>query len=98
MFAFPVKEVLPDGATWQYEYNARGDVVALTDPKGGVTRFEWNEQGDLVQQTDALNNTHRFWWNERGQLVCDEDCSGNQSQRLYDDARRPLSASDVEYE
>ncbi|EKM6431179.1 RHS repeat protein, partial [Cronobacter sakazakii] len=32
MFAFPVKEVLPDGATWQYEYNPRGDVVALTDP------------------------------------------------------------------
>ncbi|KAB1030172.1 hypothetical protein C5935_22995, partial [Cronobacter sakazakii] len=36
VFAFPVKEVLPDGATWQYEYNPRGDVVSLTDPKGGV--------------------------------------------------------------
>jgi len=69
VFAFPLKEVLPDGATRQYEYNARGDVVSLTDPKGGVTRFEWNEQGDLVKQTDALENTHRFWWNERGQLV-----------------------------
>ncbi|HAU5458227.1 TPA: hypothetical protein JD172_22115, partial [Cronobacter sakazakii] len=29
VFAFPVKEVLPDGATWQYEYNPRGDVVSL---------------------------------------------------------------------
>ncbi|PPX81026.1 hypothetical protein C3D72_21480, partial [Cronobacter sakazakii] len=36
VYAFPVQEVLPDGAIWQYEYNPRGDVVSLTDPKGGV--------------------------------------------------------------
>jgi hypothetical protein len=29
VFTFPLKEVLSDGATWQYEYNARGDVVSL---------------------------------------------------------------------
>jgi len=83
VFAFLLKEVLPDSSTWQYEYNARGDVVSLTYPKGGVTRFEWNEQGDLVKQTNALENSHRFWWNERGQLVRDEDCSGNLSSTRF---------------
>lgn len=29
VFTFPLKEVLSDGATWQYEYNARGDMVLL---------------------------------------------------------------------
>lgn len=29
VFTFSLKEALPDGATWQYEYNARGDVVLL---------------------------------------------------------------------
>ncbi|WP_418885085.1 hypothetical protein [Cronobacter dublinensis] len=28
VFAFPLKEVLPNGGTWQYEYNARGDVAS----------------------------------------------------------------------
>ncbi|WP_414147499.1 RHS repeat-associated core domain-containing protein [Erwinia sp. BNK-24-b] len=95
-YAFPLKEVQPDGAVWQYQYNNAGDVVAVTDPLGGISRFTWNEQGDLITRTDALDNTHRFWWNERGQLQRDEDCSGHQSYRLYDDAGRLLSSTDAE--
>jgi len=95
-YAFPLKEVQPDGAVWQYQYNDAGDVVAVTDPLGGTSRFTWNEQGDLITRTDALENTHRFWWNERGQLQRDEDCSGHQSHRRYDDAGRLLSSTDAE--
>ncbi|EOS94852.1 RHS family protein, partial [Erwinia tracheiphila PSU-1] len=95
-YAFPLKEVLADGAVWEYRYNAAGDVVAVIDPQGGTTGFTWNEQGDLLTRTDALENTHRFWWNERGQIRREEDCAGYQSQRQYDDAGRPSTSTDAE--
>lgn len=66
-----MKEVQPDGAVWQYQYNATGDVVAITDPLNGATRFAWNDRGDLLTRTDVLENTHRFWWNESGQMTRD---------------------------
>ncbi|UXY11199.1 DUF6531 domain-containing protein [Kosakonia sp. ML.JS2a] len=94
LYDFPAIEVLPDGATWRYEYNLAGDVVALTDPEGGVTRFEWNDQGDLTRRIDALENSHRFWWDELGQLIREEDCSGHQSRRQYDAAGRLAAVTD----
>lgn len=95
-YSFPVKEVLPDGAVWQYEYNVAGDVISVTDPQEGVTRFEWNEQGDLIRRTDALENSHRFWWNWRGQRVREEDCSGHQSHWVYDAAGRLVQTTDAQ--
>ncbi|MBK0124833.1 RHS repeat protein [Pantoea sp. S61] len=95
LYALPLKEVLPDGAQWQYDYNLAGDVVALTDPAGGVTRFEWNDQGDLTRRIDALENSHQFWWDMRGQLIREEDCSGYQSQRRYDACGKLLSTTDA---
>ncbi|MDK1263230.1 RHS repeat protein [Cronobacter sakazakii] len=56
MYAFPVQEVLPDGATWQYEYNPRGDVVSLTDPNTATTRCRWKSAAPR-----ALNGGRRCW-------------------------------------
>ena len=43
------------GRTWQYAYDAGGNLVTYTDPANQVTRYAYTN-GDLTQVTDPLNN------------------------------------------
>lgn len=85
-FAYPLIRVMPNGGTWQYHYNSKGDLVLLTDPKGGETLFAYDDVGNRIYLRDAKNNETHYRYNTRGQLQSQTDCSGNVTRFIYDES------------
>ena len=48
-----------DGATWQQEYDPRGNRTAQVDPAGHATQYTYDECGHLASVTNALGDTTR---------------------------------------
>jgi RHS repeat-associated protein len=58
----------PQGRTWTYDYDSRGNLVSATDPAGNAspaagdftTHYAYDSAGQLVSQTDANGHTTTF--------------------------------------
>ncbi|MEG0281086.1 MAG: RHS repeat-associated core domain-containing protein [Morganella sp. (in: enterobacteria)] len=94
-FAFPLIQVMPDGAAHHWFYNAKGDTHLYMDPLGHATRLVWNEQGDCLQQTDPSGSITRYGYNARGQLTRYTDCSGYHTTLAYDDRGQLIAITDA---
>ena len=63
-----VERVSPEGRKWQFVYDDKGNLVAVTDPKGTATaqegdytsRYVYDEFGHLVTTTDANGHTTTY--------------------------------------
>ncbi len=94
-FAFPLIQVMPNGAAHHWFYNARGDIHLYMDPLGHATRLVWDEQGDCLQQTDPGGSITRYRYNTRGQLTRYTDCSGYHTTLAYDDRGQLITITDA---
>ena len=64
-----VSELTPQGRLWTFGYDARGNLISVTEPLGNVpgaaagsytTRYAYDSVGDLLTSTDPDGNTTRF--------------------------------------
>ncbi|CAK7027104.1 MAG: hypothetical protein DELT_02619 [Desulfovibrio sp.] len=84
LFRKPTRETFPDGASWEYEYDHLGNLVAVTDPNGGRTEYALNHRGLPQVVTDAEENVYRYGWDKHGLLVHYTNCMGNVTRYSYD--------------
>jgi len=53
------KEVSASGIKY-YEYNDKGDLVKITDPKGNITNHEYDDQHNLIRVIDSEMGVFRY--------------------------------------
>src|SRR3546814_1243695 len=57
------------GASVEFERDALGRIVAVTDPEGERQTYTYDARGDLVAHTDREGNTTRFRYADPHKLV-----------------------------
>ncbi|WP_186442763.1 hypothetical protein [Herbaspirillum sp. SJZ099] len=62
-------DVAQGDSTVRYAYNARGDVVSITDGAGRTTVMRYDDNGNQVAQEDALGNLVERRYDQRNRLV-----------------------------
>jgi len=78
----------------QYTYNARGQVLTMTDQTGIVTAFTYDASDEtmLTSVRDSgggrLNLTTEYGYNAAGDVTSIEDARNNETLFTYDDMRR----------
>lgn len=88
-----VRRVSPEGRTWQFGYDARGNMTSVTDPKGVASEPDgdytstnaYDARGRLVSATDANEHTTRFEdYDPSGYPRVIVDALGNRTTTTYD--------------
>ncbi len=77
----------PDGASWQYGYDANGDLVSVTDPTSTTTTFRYYDDPAhyLKEITDPLGRKGvRYEYDAEGRLAAIIDENGNRSEQTWD--------------
>ncbi|MBA4861320.1 DNRLRE domain-containing protein [Streptomyces sp. PSKA54] len=84
----------PEGRTWQFGYDTRGNLTSVTDPKGVAsataddytTFYEYNTYGQLTKATDANGNpTTNSGFGPTGYPATITDALGADSSFTYDE-------------
>ncbi|WP_327730336.1 polymorphic toxin-type HINT domain-containing protein [Streptomyces sp. NBC_00487] len=88
-----VRRVSPEGRTWQFGYDARGNMTSVTDPKGVQSEPEgdytstnaYDARGRITSATDAGEHTTKFAdYDPSGYPRVIEDALGNRTVTTYD--------------
>jgi RHS repeat-associated protein len=79
----------------EYEYDARGNQISVTDTYGRATFYEYDAAGRLVRSTDSAGGETTQTYNEAGQLIATTDALGNETNYEYDEAGRLTATSDA---
>lgn len=79
----------------EYEYDARGNQIAVTDTYGRTTQYVYDEAARLIQMIDPVGNTTSSTYNEAGQLIVTTDALGHETHYEYDDAGRQVAVTDA---
>ncbi|UUU21075.1 golvesin C-terminal-like domain-containing protein [Streptomyces sp. DSM 40750] len=88
-----VRRVSPEGRTWQFGYDARGNMISVTDPKGVQSEPEgdhtsvnaYDARGRLTSATDAGEHTTKFEdYDPSGYPRVIVDALGNRTVTTYD--------------
>jgi len=58
------------------EYDANGQLVAVTDPNGNTSRTEYDKRGLISKTIDALGNETSFTYDSNGNLVSTTNAKG----------------------
>ncbi|MCX8753426.1 RHS repeat protein, partial [Snodgrassella sp. B3837] len=74
----------PDGSTWRYYYDERGNLLTVIDPLKQRTHYQYDQHGQITRITDARGGHKYLRWNPNGQLIQHTDCSGSLTQLGYD--------------
>lgn len=90
----PTTVTRPDGATWRYAYDERGNPVRTVDPLGAATTLAYDEHGALAAATDALGNTSVFSSDAAGLLREMTDALGAVTRVERDGFGRPVAVTD----
>ncbi len=81
--------------TWQYEYDATGDLVVVTDPLSNDTVYAWDPDGNMTSRTDALGYRWEWTYDAHGNILTWRDPLGNANVFTYEPAfSRLLTATD----
>lgn len=85
------------------EYEPDGKVSAVIDAGGAITRFRYNQLGQLVEKVlpspDAPTQPGpktSYVSTRTGELLTTTDPSGAITKQVYDDLKRPISATQIE--
>ena len=74
------EERLPDGAVVSYGYDAKGNLISLsepgTDPGRGAISVEYDTKGNPVKMTDALGNATVMAYDASGNRISVADAAG----------------------
>jgi RHS repeat-associated protein len=79
-----LREIRPDGTTYEYGYDARGNLTQVTDPLGNTTLATYDAAGHLLSETDARGNTTAYGYDARGNLTRLTYSDGTFEQYGYD--------------
>lgn len=90
----PVELVDPSGATWKWEYDGSGRVVARVDPLGHRDGWIW-ERGVVVGSVDAAGRRTTYEHDSAGNVVAITTPDGQVSTRQYDALGRLVLATDA---
>ncbi|HRJ57435.1 MAG TPA: carboxypeptidase regulatory-like domain-containing protein [Anaerolineales bacterium] len=79
----------------EYEYDARGNQISVTDTLGRESRYEYDAAGRLVKSIDPAGGETANTYNEAGQLITTIDALGNVTNYTYDAAGRLVVTTDA---
>ncbi|MCK4658684.1 MAG: tandem-95 repeat protein [Phycisphaerae bacterium] len=75
----------PDNNEILFDYDGRGDLVAVTDRVGRTTRFKYNARHDLIEIIDPRGITPaRNIYDDNGRLIAHIDADGNRIEYEHD--------------
>lgn len=77
-----------------YQYDTRGNQIAVTDTYNRTTHYEYDAAGRLVKTIDPAGNETINTYNEAGQLVAVTDAMGHVTHYAYDESGRQISTTD----
>jgi RHS repeat-associated protein len=77
-------------ATWRWERDEHGNVVATVDPLGHTTSSAYDERGHLIQSTDENGISRCYDRDQYGALLAARDERGQLIANRYDDAGNPI--------
>ncbi|MGY4532100.1 RHS repeat-associated protein [Pseudomonas sp. TE3786] len=73
---------------WQYRYDSKGNLTAITDPLGYKTQYTYDALGDVLSVTNAQNKTWKSTFDSAGNLLTMETPLGQETVYGYDDLGR----------
>jgi RHS repeat-associated protein len=79
-----IRGVRPDGTTREFEYDAEGDLIRLTDARGGVWLARLSPYGDCLEKRNPLGARQRFTWDTEGRLISIENPKNERARFEYD--------------
>lgn len=77
-------------ATWRWERDEHGNVVATIDPLGYTTSRAYDERGHLIQSTDENGISRWYDRDQYGALLAARDERGQLIASRYDEAGNPI--------
>lgn len=77
-------------ATWRWERDEHGNVVATIDPLGYTTSRAYDERGHLIQSTDENGISRWYDRDQNGALLAARDEQGQLIASRYDEAGNPI--------
>ncbi|MBI3940437.1 MAG: RHS repeat protein [Acidobacteria bacterium] len=78
----------PDASRDEFEYDARGNVVAWTDRAAKRWTYSYNSRGQILTDTNRAGATTRRTYNDDGTLASIQDPAGNTTTFGYDALKR----------
>lgn len=83
------------GRTANAQYDAKGNLISVTDPLGHVSVMAWSEGGDLGSVTDALGNVVQQTVNEIGQVTQITDELNRTTRFVYNERGNVVSINNA---
>jgi YD repeat-containing protein len=78
------------GKNWAYTYDARGNVLTVTDPLSHVTTYTWSAANDLLTVTDSLSHVTTYTYDSNGNRLTTTNALSDQiAQFTYDSYGQP---------
>lgn len=85
-----------NGNVWQYEYDANGNQITITNPKGCIETFTYSGDFSLVtSKTDALGNITNYEYDSKGNLITESRPLGAVELTEYDIYGNTISFTDA---
>jgi RHS repeat-associated protein len=81
--------------TTEYEYDVRGNMVAMTDTYNRTTHYEYDDAGRLLRTIDPAGNITQNSYDLAGRLISTVDPNGNATVYAYDSSDRVISVTDA---
>ena len=91
------KTQVETGATTCYEYDAAGQLTALTDPNSNRTEYGYSTLGQVEWVTDPQGNTRYIDYNANGKISSVTDRLENTILYEYDELNRLVRTTDPLY-
>jgi RHS repeat-associated protein len=88
--------VCSGGPTTTWQYDANGNVTAVTDPLGNTISTVYNDWNEAVAVTNALGNTTTTTYDELGRVSLVTDAMGRSTEYLYDNLGRKIEEIDAD--
>jgi RHS repeat-associated protein len=82
-------------ATWVFDYDAQGQLMAVTDPEGNTRKLMYDRAGNIVSSTDPRGNTSLFEVNAYGLLIKTTDALNHTRSYAYDKVGNLVSHTDA---
>jgi RHS repeat-associated protein len=82
------------GQQTHYEYNLRGELVAVVDALGHRTIYEYDDAGSRIAVTDATGRSTRYAYDLAGRLLTTTLPMGQRMTRSYDAVGNVISTVD----
>jgi RHS repeat-associated protein len=82
------------GNVTRYQYNERGQIIAVIDPLNGVRMSAYDEHGRMVSETAPNGGVTEYKYDASGNLCTNADALGQQWRLTFNDAHLALTLTD----